>query len=352
MDVRILKPHLDALYATYDAMHLSPDPLELVRRFDRPEDLEIAGLIASSLAYGRVRKILYSVDRVFRAMDHRPYRFAAGFDPRRDAGRFEGFVHRFNRGADVACLISFVRQILETYGSIEDFFHEGYEDSHEHVGPALTSFSERMLAMDAASFYDDGSLPKEAGVRFFLPSPRSGSTCKRLNLFLKWMVRNGDGIDLGIWTKIPPSKLIMPVDTHVARIARYIGLTRRRSTNWRMAEEITANLKRLDPEDPTKYDFALARLGILGRCSSREDGRRCDACELRPICKAGGRRPETENTEMRRQKRQERTILLPPASCLLPPASCLLPPASCLLPPASCRQYYNCFRYFTAGIFN
>lgn len=288
-DVRALKRPLDALYATYDATYLSPDPLELVRRFDRPEDLEIAGLIASSLAYGRVKRILYSVDRVFRAMDHRPYRFTTGFDPKRDAGRFEGFVHRFSRGTDIACLISFARQALETYGSLEDLLLEGYEEIHEHVGPALTSFSERMLAMDAAPFYGDGPLPRKAGVRFFLPSPKSGSTCKRLNLFLKWMVRYEEDMDLGIWTRISPSKLIVPVDTHVARIARYVGLTRRRSADWRMAEEITANLRQLDPEDPTKYDFALARLGILDRCTVRESGRRCDACELRAICEAGDR---------------------------------------------------------------
>ena len=287
MNARRLKRPLDALCEMYDETFLSPDPLEMVRRFDRPEDLEIAGLIASSLAYGRVKQILYSVDRVFQAMEYRPYRFVVGFDAKRDARRFGGFVHRFSRGVDVACLISFVRQILEAYGSIEAFFLEGYEEEEEHTGPALASFSERVLALNAQLFYGNGPLPEDAGVRFFLPSPVSGSACKRPNLFLKWMVRGGDGIDLGIWTGISPSKLIVPVDTHVARIARHIGLTRRRSANWRMAEEITSNLRLLDPEDPTKYDFALARLGILDQCPLRRDAEKCGVCKLWEICEVG-----------------------------------------------------------------
>ena len=120
-----------------------------------------------------------------------------------------------------------------------------------------------MLSLDVSPFYLAGTIPPNAGIRFFFPSPLKGSACKRLNLFLRWMVRRGDEIDFGIWTEVSPAKLIMPLDTHVARIARRIGLTKMKQANWRMAQEVTRRLRAFDPEDPVKYDFALCRLGIL-----------------------------------------------------------------------------------------
>ena len=121
-------------------------------------------------------------------------------------------------------------------------------------------------------------------MRFLLPSPEEGSGCKRLNLYLRWMVRRGDGLDLGLWTSVHPRQLLMPVDTHVARIAAYIGLTRRMSPGWRMTEEITASLRRLDPGDPVRYDFALCRLGILDACPRRRNPVICADCPLEPVC--------------------------------------------------------------------
>jgi uncharacterized protein (TIGR02757 family) len=132
------------------------------------------------------------------------------------------------------------------------------------VGPALTSFVERALALDHAGLYGRGPLPPDAGVRFFFPSPADGSACKRLNLYLRWMVRRG-GVDLGVWRTVDPAQLVVPLDAHIFTIARRVRLTRYRSAGWPMAVDITRRLRQLDPRDPVKYDFALHRMGLFRR---------------------------------------------------------------------------------------
>jgi len=124
---------------------------------------------------------------------------------------------------------------------------------------------------------------------FLFPDPRKGSACKRHNLFLRWMVRGGDGVDLGIWTVLDPRQLIVPVDTHMARLGRWLGLTSRRTVDWRMAEEITDGFRVVCPEDPVRFDYALTRIGILSVCTAATRGT-CVLCPLGPAC-SGGRRP-------------------------------------------------------------
>lgn len=281
---KILKRRLDGLYRTFDIGFLSSDPLEFVHRFSSDRDREIVGLLASSLAYGRVDGIKRSVERVLSVMDGEPYRFTAGFDPRRDSPLFSGFVHRFNDGRDISCLIYFARQMIEESGGIGRFFLKGYSSGDESIKKGLAEFSANVLALDSSPIYGKGALPKDAGVRFFFPSPRDGSPCKRLNLYLRWMVRRGDELDFGIWKDVPPAKLIIPLDTHVARISRNIGLTARATPDWKMAEEITTALRALDPEDPVKYDFAICRLGILDKCPRKAQQGRCESCMIRDIC--------------------------------------------------------------------
>ncbi|MFQ5585708.1 MAG: TIGR02757 family protein [Thermodesulfobacteriota bacterium] len=282
--MRELKSALDRLYGTFDAVFLSPDPIEYVHRFTDPRDQEIAGLIASSLAYGRVDQIKKSIERVMEIMEWSPYAFTKAFMPERDGKVFDGFVHRFNTGKDIACLVSFARQMIEGSGSIGGFFMRGVGPGEGTIRGALARFSAAALALNSAQIYGKRPLPEKAGVRFFFPSPKNGSPCKRLNLYLRWMVRRGDELDFGLWRGIDPATLIIPLDTHVARISRNIGLTIRRSADWRMAEEITANLARLDPHDPVKYDFALCRLGILDHCPKRRNPARCRTCLIRELC--------------------------------------------------------------------
>ncbi|WKZ33612.1 MAG: TIGR02757 family protein [Thermodesulfobacteriota bacterium] len=284
MDVKKLKKHLDRLCRTFDRSFLASDPLEFLHRYDRPEDREIVGLVASSLAYGKVETIKKSVSRVLEAAGPSPYRFARRFEPGKGLALFNGFVHRFNRGEDIACLFWFARQMIEEAGSIGGFFMKGHEPSRKNIKEALSSFSERALALDSSAIYGRKRLLPKAGIRFFFPNPADGSPCKRLNLYLRWMVRRGDGLDFGQWKGVEPCKLVMPLDTHVARISRNIGLSGRANPDWRMAEEVTDALKALDPADPVKYDFAICRLGILDRCPRKADPGKCSECLISPIC--------------------------------------------------------------------
>jgi len=279
-----LKPCLDKLYRTFDLKFLSPDPLEFIHKFKTSEDKEIVGLIASSLAYGQVERIRSSIKTVLERMDNKPYRFTVRFNPVKDKGLFDGFVHRFNTGRDIACLIYFAKQMIEESGSVGGFFLKGYSTKDANIKNSLISFSERVLSLDISALYGTKSLPNDAGVRFFFPSPKNGSPCKRLNLYLRWMVRKGDRLDFGLWKDISASKLIIPLDTHIARISQNIGLTKRKSPDWNMAEEITENLKKLDPQDPVKYDFALCRLGILEHCPKKKDFKKCEKCLIKKVC--------------------------------------------------------------------
>jgi len=279
-----LKRYLERLYRTYDIGFLSSDPLEFVHRYADPADREVVGLIASSLAYGRVAGIRRSVERVLSVMGASPVRFAAAFRPAQGPGPFKDFAHRFNRGEDIACLVYFIRQMLEKSGSIGAFFMDGYSAGDKNIKGALGSFAANVLALDAGRIYGARSLPRGAGVRYFFPSPENGSACKRLNLYLRWMVRRSDGLDFGLWREVEPRKLVIPLDTHIARISRHIGLTKRRTPDWKTAEEITASLSELDPADPVKYDFALSRLGILDRCPAAAEPEKCRDCVIRKVC--------------------------------------------------------------------
>ncbi len=280
----LLKRRLDRLYKAYDREFLSSDPLYYLHRFSSPADREIVGLIASSLAYGRVAGIKKSIEKVLTVMEGDPSGFVANFRPHIEGRLFRGFRHRFNVGEDVSCLLYFARQMIESSGSIGSFFLRGYSSGDKNIKEALRAFTAGVLALDCAPLYGADKLPAKAGVRFFFPSPAGGSPCKRLNLYLRWMVRRGDGLDFGIWKPVSPSKLVVPLDTHIARISANLGLTGRKSRDWKMAEEITDSLKRLDPEDPVKYDFALCRLGILDMCPNKVDRLKCSGCLLRDIC--------------------------------------------------------------------
>jgi len=257
-----LRRRLEKLYLRYDHRFVDPDPLQLVRAQEADEDREVVGVIASALAYGNVLQIKRSITAVLAALGKRPARAVRRLDPRAAAKLLQPFRHRFNDGRDVACLLFLLRQMLERDGSIEGFFARGLEPGAADVGPALVSFSARALALDHGGLYGRHRLPAHAGVRFFFPSPSDGSACKRLNLYLRWMARR-DGVDLGVWHAVDPARLVIPLDAHIYAIARRVRLTRYRSPGWPMAVDITRRLRRLDPADPVKYDFAFHRMGLF-----------------------------------------------------------------------------------------
>jgi uncharacterized protein (TIGR02757 family) len=259
-----LRRRLDALYVRYDHRFVDPDPLEFVRAQTSAADREVAGLVASSLAFGTVAQIKRSVATVLAALGGRPAPAVDALDVRDVARRLRSFRHRWLDGRDVACLLGFARQMRGECGSIEAFFARGISPDDRDVGKALVSFSARALALDHGGLYRGHRLPRSAGVRYFFPSPLLGSACKRLNLYLRWMVRR-DGVDLGVWSSVRPSQLVLPLDAHTHALARRLRLTRYRSPGWAMAVDVTRRLRRLDPDDPVKYDFALHRMGLWKR---------------------------------------------------------------------------------------
>jgi uncharacterized protein (TIGR02757 family) len=252
---------LEELYRRYDHRFVDPDPLEFVRAQTTDPDREVVGLLASGLAFGTVGQIRRSIATVLDALGPRPAEAVAALAPREAASRLKGFRHRWLGGRDVACLLFLVRQMRQSHGSIEAFFAEGWSPGDADVGPALTSFARRALALDHGGLYRGRRLPGDAGVRYFFPSPSDGSACKRLNLYLRWMARR-DGVDLGVWRRPEPAQLVLPLDAHTFAIARRVRLTRYRSPGWATAVDITRRLRRFDPQDPVKYDFALHRMGL------------------------------------------------------------------------------------------
>ncbi|MCK5236758.1 MAG: TIGR02757 family protein [Deltaproteobacteria bacterium] len=279
----ILMARLDKLYGKFDNSFLDSDPICFVHGFKTKRDKEVAGLISSSLAYGQVSQIKKTLSKVFDACEWKPYEFAVNFKPN-DVKAFGAMKHRFNDARDIACLFNFIGEMIRSHGSIENFFMVGFSEEQQNIKEALESFSLRTLALNSKGIYGGKKLPKKAGVRFFFPRPSDGSACKRLNLYLRWMIRKDDGVDFGLWKKIPTDKLIIPLDTHIARISGNLGLTKKKTPGWAMAEDITTHLKGFNKEDPVRYDFALSRLGILDKCPKKMNKVKCASCLIKDIC--------------------------------------------------------------------
>jgi len=229
--------------------YVHPDPLEFLYGYNCPRDREVAALVASSLAYGRVRQILRSVSAVLGIMTASPARYLASVAPVRLRRSLEGFRHRFATGGQLAAMLLGARRLIGDYGSLEACFASAMTAGDETVLPAMKAFAARLAA---AAEGDCGHL---------LPDPARGSACKRLNLMLRWLVRR-DEVDPGGWNAVPPAKLVVPLDTHMHRIARALGATRSKVADARTSLEVTAAFREISPADPVRYDFALTRLGI------------------------------------------------------------------------------------------
>ena len=258
------KERLDALYCTYNRRsYVHPDPIEFLYGFSDPLDTEVVGVIASSLAYGNVKQILRSVSLVLAKMGPCPSAFLFDSPFNRIADSFADFKHRFTTGRDLARLLWGMRGVIEKHGSLQKCFVSRLKRNDRTVIQALSAFV--------------GELFPE-GCDFLIPSPGKGSACKRLNLFLRWMVRRDD-VDPGGWSGVPPSKLLVPLDTHMHRIATGLGFTKRKQADLRTAIEITEAFRTLSPGDPVRYDFVLTRFGI------RKDLDQTDLfCKIPPSC--------------------------------------------------------------------
>jgi uncharacterized protein (TIGR02757 family) len=244
-----LKTYLDELYERLNKRkYVQPDPLALLYAYHKKEDLEMVGMLASSLAFGRVTQIVANVARVLQLLPDPAS--SVKVKTRGELGRLlEGFKHRWATGDEVADLLFGVGELQKRYGSLEDCFMAHYRDEHETVIPALGGMIGELETVTGNS------------TSCLLPDPLGSSACKRHHLFLRWMVRKDD-VDLGVWSKVPASKLVVPLDVHMHRIAASFGFTERKQADHKAALEITDHFKEILPEDPVRYDFALTRLGI------------------------------------------------------------------------------------------
>lgn len=262
-----LKGFLEGIYSRYTRRELiSPDPLQFVYRFSDPADMEIAGFLAAALAYGRVGQIEKSLERLFGLIGARPAAFVRDFD-RRKRGLLRDFRHRFTSGDDISDLLVLLKKVLFDCGGIEGYFVRGLDFSHENVVFALSEFCDSLILEHSRG--NGGEV--KSGLKYLLCSPERKSACKRLNLFLRWMVRD-DAVDAGLWKSVPASKLLVPLDVHMSRISRDLGLWGgRKNVSIRTAVEVTTGFGRVCPEDPVRYDFALCRAGMVKDVSVGEE---------------------------------------------------------------------------------
>lgn len=246
----IARARLERLYHTYNGRAwVHPDPLEFLYNYPDLCDREIVALIASSLAYGRVTQILRSVAGVLGKMGPSPCEFLERATSGSLRKNFRGFQHRFTTSGELVQMLLGVQEVIKRHGSIYQCFLYHLNAADQTVLTALSA-----LAVELAG-------PFGGACNSLVPLPQRGSACKRLHLFLRWMVRR-DQVDPGGWSKVPASKLIIPLDTHMYRISFRLGLTKRRQPNLRTALEVTEAFREISPSDPVRYDFALSRLGI------------------------------------------------------------------------------------------
>lgn len=270
--MRGIKELLDQFYEDYNfEERLIHDPIRFPHRYSDPKDVEVVAFIASAFAYGRVDLFIPVIERVLKKIGRRPYEFIINLDHK----KWPAFdiKYRFNSADDISCLLYALSMILRDYGNLEGLFKLHYREDEPDIFSGLNGFIKTILHIDTSPVYGRDLRP--IGYLQFFPLPERGSSCKRMNLFLRWMVRDRD-IDFGLWKGIPKNKLVIPLDVHIARISRCLGFTNRKTQDWKMAVEITRSLLELDAEDPLKYDFSLCHHGISGAC----DKENCGKCKF------------------------------------------------------------------------
>ena len=246
-----LKHFLDRKSLEYNTTRfISKDPISIPHQFTLKEDIEISGFLAATLSWGQRVTIVNNSRRLLSLMESVPYEFLAN-SADQEFGRFLSFVHRTFNGEDCIFILQALRNLYLEHDGMETVFCDGFSYEGSMLG-AISHFRKTLLLTP--------HLPRSAK---HISDPVKGSAAKRLNMFLRWMVRNdGKGVDLGIWKSLNPANLMCPLDIHSGRVARKLGLLSRKQDDWKAVEELTANLRTFDPADPVKYDFALFGLGV------------------------------------------------------------------------------------------
>ncbi|MDH4183410.1 MAG: TIGR02757 family protein [Nitrospinota bacterium] len=270
-----LKPHLDQLYTRFDRSFLEPDPLAALSTLTDPADMEIAAVFAAMFAYGRAELIQKTVTKIILAMEGSPAAFCAGFRPGANRSWMKGFKYRFHNRDDLAALVAALGKAQKQHGSMLGLFLEG-DDGGKTVFAGVSAMARRLREYAT----------KSPAFATLVTDPADGSACKRWMLYMRWMVRR-DGVDPGPWSRsVDKSRLVIPLDTHVGRIARFLGMLTRNSNDWKAAVELTDFLRRLDPDDPVRYDFAICSYGKLGYCTTRPAMDKCQECGMAGLCSA------------------------------------------------------------------
>ena len=275
----VLKRQLDTILETYQRRtFLHSDPISIPHRYKRPVDQEMTGFLSAMMAFGSVKSMLPALDKAVGWLGEDPVsRLLAANDA--DVQRETmGFQYRWVRQSDLHRVLMSLRKTYGEGRTLEGLFKLGYQATDADT---LAGMDTMLTGLRMA--LPEGSL-EHYGTRYLIPGPGGNGARKRVHMFLRWMVRK-DAVDLGLWSTPKAKQCIIPLDTHVARIARLLGLSDRRSMDGRMAREITDKSREFDPSDPVKYDFAISRLGILGVCPSKRDTNACRPCELRPSCR-------------------------------------------------------------------
>ncbi len=252
---RKLKKKLDFHYGRYRKETVSPDPIEIPRLYSNKTDIELTAFVASVFAYGNVKQILKTLYAITDLLGNRPAQTLKRKSNLSDEIRLSQIKYRFYSNEDIVNLFELLRFVYKKYDSLENLFARGFDAKEKNVKTGIENFSREMLRICE----NKNCLTR--GIKFMFPLPSKNSATKRMNLFLRWMVRK-DEIDFGLWKNMPASTLVIPLDVHIGKIARKLGFTQRKSNDWKTAEEITDALKIFDAEDPVKYDFALCHIGM------------------------------------------------------------------------------------------
>ena len=252
MNIHEIKEFLDEKYEKYNTVNfISSDPVAIPHLFTKKEDIEIAAFLSATIAWGQRTSIVKNAHKLMEWMDMSPHDFIVNAG-NTDFRHFKKFVHRTFNGDDCIFFLKALRRIYEVNKSMEEVFAKGYNQDN-NVKSGIIHLRN--------SFF---SMKHDSRVERHFSNPEKNSACKRINLFLRWMVRNDDrGVDFGIWKSVPSYALLCPLDIHSGNVARKLGLLKRTANDWKAVEELTANLRRFDPGDPVKYDFALFGLGIF-----------------------------------------------------------------------------------------
>jgi uncharacterized protein (TIGR02757 family) len=280
VDLDRLRQALAAASRSCDVQaRIALDPVGIVRRYDRLEEIELVGLLASSLAFGNVKALRAGIERVLGLLG--PDLTGMLDDETRVRRVLGAFRYRMVRGCDVAGALVGARRVQRASGSLGEAFAARLSE----CGDLRSALAAWVRDIRCEGRLKESDARGSRGAVHILPDPAKASACKRLLLYLRWMIRPNDGVDLGVWTAlVSPSVLLIPVDTHIHRIARNLGMTQAASPSWRAAEEITAVLRRIAPDDPVRYDFAMCHLGMSRACPGRVDERSCGCCAIRTAC--------------------------------------------------------------------